>query len=76
MRSLLIVGIVVLGIVFSVSVMLMSSKGGLWFGIGGAAAGWNEYGSKKTLEWTLKKVALVTGIAFIALSVALPYISN
>ena len=51
----------------------MSPKGWLGFGIGGAG-GSNEYGSKKSIEHTLKKVATVAGIIFIALAVAIPYV--
>jgi preprotein translocase subunit SecG len=36
-------------------------------------AGGNEYGSKKTLENKLKKVALVSGILFLIASLILPY---
>jgi preprotein translocase subunit SecG len=50
----------------------MSPTGGLGLGIGGMAGG-NEYGSKKTLENKLKKVALVSGVAFLLASLILPY---
>lgn len=52
--------------------MLMSPKGWLGLGIGGMAGG-NEYGSKKTLENKLKKVALITGVLFLLVSLILPY---
>lgn len=51
----------------------MSPKG--WLGLGiGWAAGSNEYGSKKSIESTLKKSALVAGILFCATALFLPYI--
>jgi len=72
MRTLLIVILVLAGIAFIWSVLLMSPKGWLWLGIGGMAGG-NEYGSKKTLENKLKKVALISGIIFLLISLILPY---
>ncbi|MCX6823683.1 MAG: preprotein translocase subunit SecG [candidate division SR1 bacterium] len=73
MRTLLIIVIILVGIAFITSVLLMSPKGGLGLGIGGMAGG-NEYGSKKTLENKLKKVALISGIIFLIASLILPYI--
>lgn len=72
MRTLLIVILVLAGIAFIGSVLLMSPKGWLWLGIGWMAGG-NEYGSKKTLENKLKKVALISGIIFLLISLILPY---
>ncbi|MCX6825040.1 MAG: preprotein translocase subunit SecG [candidate division SR1 bacterium] len=72
MRTLLIILLILAGIAFIGSVLLMSPKGGLGLGIGGMAGG-NEYGSKKTLENKLKKVALVSGIIFLLASLILPY---
>jgi len=72
MRTLLIIVLILAWITFVGSVMLMSPKGGLWLGIGGMAGG-NEYGSKKTLENKLKKVALVAGVVFLLISLILPY---
>lgn len=54
------------------SVLLMSSKGGIWFGIGGSTSN-NEYGSKKSIEHRLKRIALVAAIIFAATVVILPY---
>jgi len=34
----------------------------------------NEYGSKKSLEATLKKVAMISGIVFLVVAVILPYV--
>ena len=72
MRTLLIIALILAGIVFIGSVLLMSPKGGLGLGIGGMAWG-NEYGSKKTLENKLKKVALISGLVFLIVSLILPY---
>lgn len=72
MRVVLIGLLFVSGILFVISVMLMSPKGGLGLGIGGVASS-NEYGSKKSIESTLKKVALVTGVIFVATVLYLPY---
>jgi len=61
------------GVVFIASVLMMSPKGWLWFSIGGAW-GSNEYGSKKSIETTLKKVALVTMIVAIILIIVIPFV--
>lgn len=53
--------------------MLMSPKWGLGMGLAGMA-GSSEYGSKKSLEHTLKRTAYITSILFVASSIALPYI--
>lgn len=60
------------GITFIGSVLLMSPKGGIGLGIGGFGWG-NEYGSKKSLEGKIKKIAVVAGIIFVLVSVILPY---
>lgn len=72
MKTVLIALMFLAGIIFVISVMLMSPKGGLGLGIGGVSSS-NEYGSKKSIESTLKKVALVTGIIFAAIVLYLPY---
>ena len=72
MRTLLIIVIILVWIAFITSVLLMSPKGGLGLGIGWMAGG-NEYGSKKTLENKLKKVALISGVIFLIASLILPY---
>lgn len=73
MKTVLIGLLFLSGILFVISVMLMSPKGGLGLGIGGVSSS-NEYGSKKSIESTLKKVALVTGIIFVAIVLYLPYV--
>lgn len=72
MRTLLIIVLIAAWIVFIGSVLLMSPKGWLGLGIGWMAGG-NEYGSKKTLENKFKKVALISGILFLLVSLFLPY---
>ncbi|MDR0281851.1 MAG: hypothetical protein LBI53_00550 [Candidatus Peribacteria bacterium] len=46
-------------------------------GIGGAAGsvGGNEYGSTKSMELTLKRVATVTAILFVGLCLFLPFVN-
>lgn len=60
------------GIAFIGSALLMSPKWGIGIGIWWMAW-WNEYGSKKSLEWKVKKVATVSGIIFVVASLLLPY---
>lgn len=74
MKTLLIVLMIIVGIVFVTSVLLMSPKWWLWTAIWWIA-GSDEYGSKKSLEWKLKKIALVTAVVFIFLVLILPYVS-
>lgn len=50
----------------------MSPKGWLGMGIGGAS-GAGDYGSKKSVEGTLKKTAMVSLAIFMACVVFLPY---
>ncbi len=73
MKTLFIIALILTGIIFVVSVLLMSPKGWLWLGIGWAA-GSNEYGSKKSIESTLKKTALIAGALFFVTALFLPYI--
>lgn len=63
---------VVAGIFLVGSILLMSPKGGVGMGIGGMS-GANEYGSKKSLETKLKKVAVVAGVIFVVIALILPY---
>lgn len=75
MEKALIALLILDGIIFMGSVLLQSPKGGgLGLGIGGAAAGGNEYGSKKTMEGKLQTVAIVTAIIFVLICVFLPYV--
>lgn len=75
MRTVLLTLFFVSGIVFVLTIMLMSPKGGLGFGMGGASSS-NEYGSQKSLEYTLKKVALVSFLVFIVVTIALPLVQE
>ena len=75
MYTLMLILLILTGIVFIGSVLLQSPKGGgIWMGIGGASAGGNEYGSKKTMERKLKKIALISGILFVIIVLFLPYV--
>lgn len=73
MKTFLIVLMVIIGIICVCSILLMSPKWGIW-----AALGWlawsDEYGSKKSLEWKLKKIALIAAIVFLILVCILPYV--
>ena len=74
MYTVMLILLILTGIVFIGSVLLQSPKGGgIWMGIGGASAGGNEYGSKKTMEGKLKKIALISGILFVIIVLFLPY---
>jgi preprotein translocase subunit SecG len=72
MQSVLLGAILISWILFIGSVMLMSPKWGLWIWLGGMSW-WGEYWSKKSLETTLKKVAVVTAIIFVAASLFYPF---
>ncbi len=74
MKTLLIILLIVSWIIFVWSVLLMSPKGWLGSAIGGIW-GSDEYWSKKSLEWKLKKIALVTSIIFVVISLILPYVN-
>ncbi|MDR2189934.1 MAG: preprotein translocase subunit SecG [Candidatus Peribacteria bacterium] len=77
MKTALIVMLVVLGIILVGSILLMNPKGGgIGMGIGGSAGGGsgNEYGSKKSIEGKLKKVATITAILFVGISLFLPFV--
>lgn len=54
--------------------MLMSPKGGLGLGMGGMAAA-NEYGSQKSLESSLKKIATWSAVVFVLSALFLPHTS-
>lgn len=76
MRIILLIAFIASGILFVWSVLMMSPKG--WLGAGIAWFGWasGDYGSKKSVETTLKKVAIVTSIIFVAVSILLPYVQE
>lgn len=74
MKTALIIALLVDGIIFIASVLLQSPKGGgLGLGIGGASVSGNEYGSKKTMESKLQKIAIITAIIFVVICVIYPF---
>ena len=73
MQTILFFVIVITGAVLTGSVLLMSPKGWLGFGIGGASAGSNEYGSQKSIESTLKTTASVCSIVMVLCILVRPY---
>ena len=78
MKTVLIIVLVLLGAILVGTILLMNPKGGgIGMGIGGAAGnvGGNEYGSKKSIEGTLKKVALVAAVLFVGVSLFLPFMN-
>lgn len=75
MNTILIIGLIISWLVFATTVMLMSPKWWLWFGIGGASQS-NEYGSKKSLEHTFKNAAYISGIIFVIICVLYPYLNG
>ncbi len=72
MRALLIGLMMISWVVFVISVLMMSPKGGLGLGLGWAGNS-TEYGSKKSLEGKLKNIAILAGIVFVVTSLILPY---
>ena len=53
--------------------MLMQPQGSLGLGMGGMANS-GEYGSQKSLESSLKKIAMFSGLVFVLVTLALPYV--
>jgi protein translocase SecG subunit len=72
MHSLLIIVLLIAGLAFSWSVLLMNPKWWLGMGIAGFW-GSNEYGSKKSVTSVLKNIAVVSGIIFMLVAIYLPY---
>lgn len=75
MATLILIVMILSGLLFIGSVLLMTPKGGIGFGIGGMATS-NEYGSKKSIENTLKKSALINIIVFTACAMVYPYVNK
>lgn len=73
MTTLLTILLIVSGIVFATAVMLMSPKWWLGFSLGGMNSS-NEYGSKKSLEHYIKRVAYISWAIFIIVCVLYPYL--
>lgn len=74
MKTALIIAMVILWCVFVACVLMMSPKGGIWLWIGWASAWGNEYWSKKSIEWKLKIVAMISGILFVLACLFLPFV--
>ena len=74
MKTLFIIALVIFGCIFMVSVLMMSPKWGIGLWIGWFSAWWNEYWSKKSIEWKLKIVAMVSGILFVWVCAFLPFV--
>ena len=74
MRVALIIALLILWCVFIACVLMMSPKGWLWLWIGWASAGWNEYWSKKSIEWKLKVIAMIVWILFVWICLFLPFV--
>ena len=75
MKTALIIIMVILGCVFMACVLMMSPKGWIGMWLWWFSAWWNEYGSKKSIEWKLKIIATVTGILFVCVCAALPFVN-
>lgn len=75
LRKILTGIIIISGIAFVGSILLMSPKWGVGFGIWGASsAGGGDYSSKKSVEGILKKVAIVSIVIFLGVTIILPYV--
>jgi preprotein translocase subunit SecG len=72
MRTFLLILLILSGIIFVGCVMLMSPKWWLWAWIAWGW-GWGDYGSKKSVESTLKNIAYVTALVFVLSALFLPY---
>ena len=72
MHAGLVILMIISGVIFIGSVLLMSPKGGIGLGIGGMWGG-NEYGSKKSLEGKIRYVAIGAVAIFLLVSLILPY---
>lgn len=75
MQTLLFIVMLITGIALTWSVLLMSPKGGIGFGIWGASAGSNEYGSQKSIESTLKTVATISAVVMVICVILRPYMA-
>lgn len=66
--------ILISGLVFGLTTMMLSSK--WWLGVIGGGISWgsNEYGSKKSLETTLKAVAVWSGVIFVFFCILYPFV--
>ena len=74
MKAALIIIMVILWCVFMASVLMMSPKWWIWLWISGFSTWGNEYGSKKSIEWKLKIVAMVSAILFVWVCAFMPFV--
>lgn len=74
MKAALTIIMVILWCVFMASVLMMSPKWWIGMWIWGFSAWWNEYGSKKSIEWKLKIVAMVSWILFVLVCAFMPFV--
>ena len=75
MITLIFILLIFSGVIFMISIALMTPKGWIWFWVGGMATS-NEYGSKKSLEWTLKKSAIISIVIFTSCAIVYPYMAK
>lgn len=73
MSTVLLIIMLTAGIVMSIAILLMSPKGGLWFWLWWASAWSNEYGTKKSIESSLRLFATVWAIIFICSALIYPF---
>lgn len=73
MITVLNVLLIISGLVFATTIMLMSPKWWIGFSIWGMNST-NEYGSKKSLEHNIKNVAYISGAIFLIVCVLYPYL--
>lgn len=62
-------------IIFMIAIALMTPKWWIWFWVGGMTTS-NEYWSKKSMEWTLKKTAIISIIVFTVCAIVYPYMNK
>lgn len=66
--------LIISGLASAISIMMMSPKWGLWFGVSGVSgASTNEYGSKKSLEHGIKRIAIIATVVFVCTCLLYPY---
>ncbi len=63
------------GLIFMVTIALMTPKWWIWFWVGGMTTS-NEYWSKKSMEWTLKKSAIISILIFTTCAIVYPYMNK
>ncbi len=74
MKTVLVIALVILWCVFMACVLMMSPKWWIGMWIWWFSAWWNEYGSKKSVEWKLKIAAMVAGILFVWVCAFMPFV--